>query len=1570
MNRKSLLAPLAPLVAGLLIVAPAGASPLLTREFRYAAERVTLTREAGYTRVRVDGAPPEWRAGRPDLPRLSERVEVPAGLHVVRLEVAELETAPLADDAIVAPALEVRGDDVPPRATTPDAALYAAAGMQPETPVTLGYQGFERGNTVALLLVSPVRWSAAEHRLERVSRLVVRLVLEPTPARPLARERVVPEWEDARPMFSGPPASPAALRVTAGSRAAQPFAPTQIPSLLGSPVAYVIVTSDSLAPSFQPLADWKTQSGVPTAIRTTSFIRAQYPSASDDAERIRLFLRDAYTRWGTRWALLGGDTDVIPSRRTHMTFVDGAECTSDLYFSCLDGNWNANGDSSYADAYWDPTNPGDDADLLPEMYVGRAPVLTPFDVQNFVRKTLVYEKNPISDYMPNVLFFAQVITPEPWIPGHPVQFDGAKLVEQDMLPILDTTPWVHVARMYQNYTGATYRPGSVPETRAAVHDSLERGYNIAVHVGHGYREVMSCGDDNLRNNDMRELANGDRLMNFYAIDCTSNAIDYSSIGEALIRAPAGGAVTNIGSTTLDYPTFGRIYQKQYFRLLFIDSVTAVGEAQARQKLPFVGDSNYDGFNRLSQLSLLLLGDPELRIYTNTPRTLTVAAPGTFVASDSTVAVHVEIAGVPLYHARVTVYMPGHEFRSGFTDGAGDVTLPFRPDTLGSATLTVTAFNARPWQSALAVTAGGAPALGALAPVVIDDPNAGRQGNGDGRLDAGELVDLRMSVRNAGGSPASDVTGTLSSTDPNVTITSAGASYGAIAAGAVVAPTSDFRVQIAPGCPDQREIAFTLELVSPDPLHTQQRSQLTVHAPELIQVAHAESEEIGNGDGRPQPGETVLYTFRIRNLGTGAASGITGQITNPDGLSTLLDPSFAVPDLAPGTEADATPVRFVPASASARLALEVDDIHGVRLTQTLDLLYPAPITGLTTLGGAGLIHLDWAPDSIPDLRGYHVYRAPSLVGPFTKVSPSTPGRVSTLDDVGLAPLTRFYYEVCAVDSSGNESTPSTAVPATTNPALHAGFPKRTNENSDTPVAVDHLASGYPRDILTGGSVLHLFHPDGTSPVDADGVAATPGDLSTIGRLYTGGGSISDLFGNGSRQLIGAAWNTKQLLVCDTQGDPLPGFPVTVADPMWSSVAVADLDADGHREMVFAGLSHAIYAFHADGTEVIDGDANAGTTGIFKLVNGGYNPGTPALADLEGSGQKDIVYGSSDGFLYAWRPDGSNVPGFPVSLGAGALGSTVVGRLDGAGQPFSIVVPVNDNSLRVVLANGTPRPGFPVFLRTDGTDHAASPALADMNHDGFPDIVYASTNGRMYVFDRNGVLFAPWATARFSDLTLSAVQASPVVADINGDGANDVVVGDESGRLMALGGVDGRPLPGFPIQLDAEATGTAALCDCDGDGKSEIVDVDFGGTVRMWDYDFPYSPGGPAPWPQYQHDAERTGSTDTPAPVAVDPVAAAIPRVLELAAPRPNPARGAMQIAFGIPGGRTGTGVELDVFDLAGRHVRTLARGLARPGRVTLTWDLRDERGDRSASGVYLVRLRAGGDVLTRKVVALR
>ncbi len=314
---------------------------------------------------------------------------------------------------------------------------------------------------------------------------------------------------------------------------------------------------------------------------------------------------------------------------------------------------------------------------------------------------------------------------------------------------------------------------------------------------------------------------------------------------------------------------------------------------------------------------------------------------------------------------------------------------------------------------------------------------------------------------------------------------------------------------------------------------------------------------------------------------------------------------------------------------------------------------------------------------------------------------------------------------------------------------------------------------------------------------------------------------------------------------------------------------------------------------------------------------------------------------------------------------------MGPLDGPSDTsLEIVVPTSGGQVYVVNSNGTTRSPFPISIPLGGTTKTPSPALADMNNDGYLDIVQAGTNGGIYVFQRTGFLVIPWLNIRYAPSTTGASESSPVVADITGDGLPDVVMGGED-KLIAAIGNNGVMLPGFPLVVSSEVRGTPAVCDCDGDGMTEIVMAGWDGMMNVWDYDFPFSPGHVPPWPQFHHDARRTGLSTSLAFVGVgDPPGGEAPARVEFAPPSPNPTRIATHFEFAIPADRAGQTLELSLFDVHGRRVTTLLRGPVEAGRRKLTWDLRDGDGSPARTGIYFARLQVGAEVWSHKFVVVR
>jgi hypothetical protein len=149
---------------------------------------------------------------------------------------------------------------------------------------------------------------------------------------------------------------------------------------------YIIITDDTMQPVFQELATWKDCFVSGTGVYTVSWITATYGGV-DNAEKVRNFIKDWYTNHGTKWVLLGGDIAAVPYRGFYIYtggYVD-YDMLADMYFRCLDGTFNDDGDS-----YW--AEPTDGVDWYPEVAVGRAPCQSTTEAQNFVNKVIAYEQ--------------------------------------------------------------------------------------------------------------------------------------------------------------------------------------------------------------------------------------------------------------------------------------------------------------------------------------------------------------------------------------------------------------------------------------------------------------------------------------------------------------------------------------------------------------------------------------------------------------------------------------------------------------------------------------------------------------------------------------------------------------------------------------------------------------------------------------------------------------------------------------------------------------------------------------------------------------------------------------------------------------------------------------------------------------------------------------------------------------------------------------------------------------------------------------------------------------------------
>ena len=1532
----------------------------------YDREGLRLAAGPAGTEVSWEGLALDRTGGRPALPVDRWTFEPPEGYRLKRIDVEAVgwETLPVTEPVVSFP-----GPAPPP---TPGDGNAAAGGPPPDAEMLAG--GFLRGTRLETVEFRPVRHRPGSGEVEIASGFTVLLEFEPDPSEPVVSRRRAWAGEDAfetaaaRLTGRKPPGfEPGGLRTLVNGQ--EPFAPRFTPSEDGSPVRYLIITDDASELEYQRLADWKTAVGTPAVVRTLTWIRDNYPHGVDESEEVRGFIRDAVELWGVEYVLLGGDVDQVPIRYAWSYFYGGEFIPTDLYYTCLDGNWNANGNHLFAEPYFSTAFTGDGADFLPDVWVGRVPSRTPLEARNYVDKILDYETAiPLgAGFATGMLCLGEMLFPQNWSPGDSVLFDGALVCED---AVARTSPPIVHQRMYENYFDY---PGSVPENKPDAIAAINSGYNMILHVGHGFRNTMAVGlnGEALNNGDADAFHNGVRQGMLYAINCTSAALDFDCIAEHFIRNPNGGGVASVGSTRLDFPATGWDYQNEFFDLVYSGDVTRMGVAAAQQKIPFASTASRDGEHRWTQFSLIFLGDPDMNLYTDAVDAMSVSVVEPFVLGQGTYTVQVTDGAGPVEGAVVCLNKAGDAYGWATTNAAGTAVVAFDPDLPGSASLGVRADNHLSRVDSVTVGASADKHL-FLASLIVDDTSGG---DGDSLLEAGETAFLFPAVGNQGMVVATGVSLSIVAAPAGITVLDGVSGFADVLPGSTEAALDPLHITVGAAIDPVSLLSVTLELTA-DGYTRQEPLVLYAGGPSVEHIDNAVTDTVGNGNGNGtlEAGEDQHLAMTATNSGLGRSTGLTGVLTTSDPAVTILDDSSIYGDLEPGQTAagDGFSFRFADASLGHTMQLTLSDQRGPFLVKTFELQPPATPLDLTAEGGASSITLRWTPPADEDVGGYAVYRSPAPGGPFVRVNEADTGPISYYKDEKLPELTRYYYRVAAVDSSGNEGAQSGVAEATTSLPAHPGFPLAVSASVPSSPCIGYFNGDTKSEIIAGGSEIHVTLDDGIEYIDGDGNAQTYGifDDSGYGPFWAPP-SVADLDGDGRSEIVAAGWTSGFLLVWDSKGNIRPGFPKNLnidASPtpnVWSASALADVDGDGQLE-IFINAGRYTFAFNADGTEVVDGDSDPLTDGVFLEMGASFNYGTPAIADVDNDTLPEIIVGSRDGNLYVMEADGSFLPGFPFATGGDITSSPAIGDLDKDGFK-EMVVPNGNFQVHAVDVNLNQPPGWPVGANMN-LDYDASPALADLDGDTFLDVVVCAGNGTVFIFrGQNGQILPGWPFILYDSNGFKVgLSSSPAVGNLDDDPEHEICFGANDGNLYAFN-LDASLVDGFPIGTNNQIEGGPILWDIDDDGLTEVVAQSLDENVYVWDSPGVFDPDN-QPWPMFCQNTRRTGEVSSPVWERIG-TPQTTPSLPVLAPNYPNPFAARTTIGYTIPGTTGPQPVQLQIFDIEGRLVRTLARGPAEPGFHEVAFDGRGEDGRVLGAGVYFYRLRVAGNSHTRKLVLL-
>ena len=330
---------------------------------------------------------------------------------------------------------------------------------------------------------------------------------------------------------------------------------------------YLVIAPKEFLATLTPLLNWRQTQGLSVALEYLQPIYDQFNEGRLDPEAIHQYLKTTYlnpTHWNPvpKYVLLVGDGTWDPKKYYTNSFntivppyikpnIDqfSTETATDNRLVTFDG----------------------DTDILPDMIIGRLPVNNTTELAVMVDKIIKYE-NPAN----TGTWRRQTML----VADYPFSSYGTQL--NDLLPKSYFPP-------YQLYYKVNYSSGT------ALHTSLmtnwNKGLNLVFYTGHA--SVHFWGAENyLHINDVPLLTNGYKLPVVVEMTCftgTFHMNGLSSLDEALVRQPGGGALAVWGSTTM-----GESTGQNYLASAFVNSL--VNDANP-------GTASYLGYGRLGEATL-------------------------------------------------------------------------------------------------------------------------------------------------------------------------------------------------------------------------------------------------------------------------------------------------------------------------------------------------------------------------------------------------------------------------------------------------------------------------------------------------------------------------------------------------------------------------------------------------------------------------------------------------------------------------------------------------------------------------------------------------------------------------------------------------------------------------------------------------------------------------------------------------------------------------------------------------------------------------------------------------------
>ncbi|MFX0205204.1 MAG: C25 family cysteine peptidase [Candidatus Hodarchaeota archaeon] len=488
-------------------------------------------------------------------------------------------------------------------------------------------------------------------------------------------------------------------------------------------IDYLIITSESLFSEVQPLAIWKLQRGLLSTIVTVEDISQEF-DGQDQAEMIRNCIKKFHKEKNTKWVLLAGSHDLVPTRSVK---IGHSYVSCDHYYANLDDNWELNTDGSVSII--------DYFDWKAETFVGRLPADDSVQMRELVSHIINYERNPlVGPWMKHALFG-----------GAFARFNGDSnnnnIFDEEDSPEFDANRnhnWLKNNVFPSDWTSTllgeteglktTDYNVDKPLNEQNVLEEINSGISTGMFDAHGsttgmFRMIFSNDVDNDSlfdyGTDSSSSApfittsseiNPEGKYGFYFLcACATGTFSLSGdcLSEFILRNAGIGCIASSNSAYYDSGWYNGEHggwftqglSSRFWEQLFKEGGNHPGKAFIQAKMDYVDDHlRLNGKKEPSNKTLIqynLMGDPEIPVWTTIPSRLE------YIVLNETDSFSLKIISndQPINQVVTTLTNSTYYWR-GLTDIEGTITLPVSSNELNRLALTISKNNYLSYQEGI------------------------------------------------------------------------------------------------------------------------------------------------------------------------------------------------------------------------------------------------------------------------------------------------------------------------------------------------------------------------------------------------------------------------------------------------------------------------------------------------------------------------------------------------------------------------------------------------------------------------------------------------------------------------------------------------------------------------------------------------------------------------------------------------------------------------------------------------------------------------------------------------------